>query len=43
MGKHLSDMFAIKKGLKQVNVLPPFLFNLPLEYAIRRVQGNQRV
>jgi hypothetical protein len=36
-GKHLSDMFPIKNGLKQGDALSPLLFNFPLEYAIRRV------
>ena len=40
VGKHLSDMFPIKNGLKQ-DVLSPLLFNFSLEYAIRRVQVNQ--
>ena len=41
VGKHLSDMFSIKNGLKQGDALSPLLFNLALEYAIRRVQVNQ--
>jgi len=41
VGKHLSDMFPIRKGLKQGNVLCPLLFNFALEYIIRRVQINQ--
>jgi hypothetical protein len=36
-GKHLSDMFPTKNGLKQEDALKPFLFNFVLEYAIRRV------
>jgi hypothetical protein len=39
VGKNLSDMFPIRNGLKQGNV--PLLFNLALEYAIRRVQVNK--
>jgi sorting nexin-29 len=39
-GKHLSDMFAIKNGLKQGDALSPSLFNFALEYAITRVQAN---
>jgi len=31
-------MFPIKNDLKQGDVLPPLLFNLALEYAIRRIQ-----
>ena len=41
VSKHLSDMFLIRNGLKQRDVLSPLLFNLALEYAIRRVQVNQ--
>jgi hypothetical protein len=39
--KHLSDMFPIRNGLKQGDVLTPLIFNLAIEYAIRRVQVNQ--
>jgi hypothetical protein len=31
IGKHLSDNFPIKNGLKQGNVLSPLLHNLTLE------------
>jgi len=41
IGKHLSDMFPIRNGLKQGNALSPWLFNFALDYAIRRVQVNQ--
>jgi len=41
VGKHLSDMFPIKNGLKQGGNLSPMLFNFALEYAIRRIQVNQ--
>jgi hypothetical protein len=37
VGKHLSDTFPIKNGLKQGDALSPLLFNFALEYAIRRV------
>jgi len=40
-GKHLSDVFPIRNGLKQGDVLTPLLFNFALEYAISRVQVNQ--
>jgi hypothetical protein len=39
--KLLSDEFPIQNGLKQGDVLLPFLFNFALEYAISKVQGNQ--
>jgi hypothetical protein len=41
VGKHLSDTFPTKNGLKQGEVLLPLLINFALEYAIRRVQANQ--
>jgi hypothetical protein len=37
VGKNLSDMFPIRNGLKQGDVLTPLLFNFALKYAIRRV------
>jgi hypothetical protein len=41
VGKHLSDTFPIKNGLKHGDALSPSLFNFALEYAIRRIQANQ--
>jgi hypothetical protein len=41
MGKHLCDMFPIKDCLKQGDALSPLLFNIAIEYTIRRVQANQ--
>jgi len=34
-------MFPIRNGLKQGYALSPLLFNVALEYAIRRVQVNK--
>ena len=41
VGKNLSDVFPIRNGLKQGDALSPLFFTYALEYAIRRVQGNQ--
>ena len=41
VGCHLSDMFPIRKGLRQGDVLTLLLFNFVSEYAIRRVQVNR--
>ena len=41
VGKHLSDMFPIKNGLKQVDGVLPLLVNFALEYAISRVEVNR--
>jgi hypothetical protein len=41
VGKHLSDMFPTRNGLKGGYALSPMLFNFALEYAITRVQVNQ--
>ena len=42
VGKTFSDMFPVRNGLKQGDALSPLLFNCDLEYAIKRVQVNQR-
>jgi len=41
VGKHLSDVFPIRNGLKQGDDLSPWIFNFALEYAIRRAWVNQ--
>jgi hypothetical protein len=38
IGKHLSDTFPIQNGLKHGEALSPFIFNFPLQYAVRKVQ-----
>jgi hypothetical protein len=40
VGKDLSEMFPIRNGLKKEDALSPLLFNLALQYAIKRVQVN---
>jgi len=40
VGKHLSDVFPFKNGLKQRDALSPLLFNFALEYGITGVQVN---
>ena len=41
VGKHLSDMFPIRNGLKQEKALSPLPYNFALENAVRMVQVNQ--
>jgi hypothetical protein len=41
VGKFLSDTFPIQNGLKQGDALSQLVFNVGLEYAIRKVQENQ--
>ena len=41
VGKSLSDLFLIRNGLKQGDILSPLLFNFALEYATRRLQVPQ--
>jgi hypothetical protein len=41
-GKYQSDMIRIQNGLKQGDILSPFLFNFVLGCAIRRAKGNRK-
>jgi hypothetical protein len=41
IGKHLSDSFPAEIALMQGDALSPLLFNVALEYNIRKVQENQ--
>jgi hypothetical protein len=41
ISKHLSHIFPIQNGLKQGDALSPLLFNVALQYAIRKAQENQ--
>jgi hypothetical protein len=40
-GKYLSYSFPIQNGLKHGDVLPPPLFNISFEYAIKKVNEDQ--
>ena len=40
-GKNFSEIFTIKKDVKQEDALYSFFFNFPSEYAFRKVQTNQ--
>ena len=42
VGKNLSDMIPIRKGLKQGDTLSSLFFNFALKYVIGRVQLNQK-
>jgi hypothetical protein len=41
IGKHFSGSFLVRNGLKQGDALSPLLFDVALEYAIRKVQEYQ--
>jgi hypothetical protein len=40
IGTYLYDNFHLHNGIKQGDIYSPFLSNLALEYAIRKVQEN---
>jgi hypothetical protein len=42
IGKNPSEKFSIRNGLKHGDALSPLLSNFALEYAIKRVQENQK-
>jgi hypothetical protein len=42
IGKYLREKFPIQIGLKQGHALSPLLLNFALEYAIKRVQEEQK-
>jgi hypothetical protein len=42
INKNLSDSFPIQNDLKQRHVLPPLLFSFASEYAIKKVEENQK-
>ena len=41
VGKHLSDSFPIRNGLKQEDVFLPLLLNFAFDSAKRRIQVNR--
>jgi hypothetical protein len=41
VGKHLSDIFPVKNGLKQGDALSPLFFYFTVEYAIRKIQVHK--
>jgi hypothetical protein len=41
IGKHLSDSFPIRNGLKQGDALSPLIFNFSLKYVIKELFENQ--
>jgi hypothetical protein len=41
ISKYLTDNFPVQNDLKQGDALSPLIFNVALEYTIRKVQENQ--